>query len=99
MLTHKTGGFVTLRHAEIIIITADMLLMEFKDVWKKSTLSTTPNSNDELQADISMCTFLAKITKDICWCKRVLFCPFAPSYQNQSLNQKKKKKENATSEC
>ena len=56
-LTCKTGGFVKLRHNEVVNVTADMLSMLCKDVRKEPTLSTTPDSNDELQADISVCSF------------------------------------------
>ena len=59
MLTCKTGGFVTLRHNEIVNVTADMLSMVYKDVKKEPALSTTPDSNDEFRTDI-------------CWCKGFL---------------------------
>ena len=48
MLTCKTGGFVTLRHNEIVNVTADMLSMVCKDIRKEPALSTTPDSIDEL---------------------------------------------------
>ena len=53
-LTCKTGGFVTLRHNEIVNVTADVLSTVCKDVRKEPTLSTTPDSNDELRADIRL---------------------------------------------
>ena len=56
-LTCKTGRFVTLHHNKIVNATADMLLMLCKDVRKELTLSTTPDSNDELRADISVHSF------------------------------------------
>ena len=82
-LTCKTGGFITLCYSEIVNVTADMLSMVCKDIRKEPALSTKPDSNDELWADISV---------------RV-FYPFASSYRNQSLatttktmeNQKKRK--------
>ena len=52
MLTCKTGGFVTLRHNEIVNVTADMLSMVYKDVKKEPALSATPDSNDEFRTDI-----------------------------------------------
>ena len=60
-LTCKTGGFVTLRHNEIVNVTADMLSMVCKDVRKEQTLSTTPDSNDELRADISVRSFWQRL--------------------------------------
>ena len=52
MLTCKTGGVVTLRHNEIVNVTADMLSMVYKDVKKEPALSATPDSNDEFRTDI-----------------------------------------------
>ena len=55
MLTCKTGGFVTLRHNEIVNVTEDMLSMVYKDVKKEPALSATPDSNDEFRTDICWC--------------------------------------------
>ena len=53
-LTCKTGGFVTLRYNENVIVTEDILSMVCKDVTEDSTLSTKTNSNDDFPADISV---------------------------------------------
>ena len=47
-LTCKTGGFVKLPKNKVVNVTANMLSMVCKDVRKEPTLSTTPDSNDEL---------------------------------------------------
>ena len=96
-LTCKTRGFVTLRYNEIVNVTADMLSMVCKDVRKEPTLSTTPDSNDELRADISVRSFWQRLQRVFVDVK--VFYPFVPSYRNQSLatmiktmeNQKKRK--------
>ena len=81
VLTCKTGRFVTLRHNETINVTADMLSVVCKDVRKEPTLSTLPDSNDELQPDISVRSFWQRFQRanvDV----RV-FYHFTPSYRNQ----------------
>ena len=83
MSTSKTGGFVTLHHNEIVNVTADILSMVCKDVRKEPKLSTTPNSNDKLRADISVCSFWQRLQRVIVDVR--MFYPFAPSYRNQSL--------------
>ena len=96
-LTYKTGGFVTLRHKEIVNVTADMLSTLCKDVRKEPTLSITLDSNDELRADISVCSFWQRLQRAFVDVR--VFYPFAPIYRNQSLatmmktmeNQKKRK--------
>ena len=57
VLTCKIGGFILLRHNEVVNVTADMLSMVCKDVMKEPTLSTTPDSNDEVSADFSVRSF------------------------------------------
>ena len=74
-----------------------MLSMVCTDVRKKPTLSTTPDSNDELRADISVRCFWQRLQRAFVDVRA--FYPFAPSYRNQSLatmmktvvNQKKRK--------
>ena len=101
-LTCKTGGFVTLRHNKIVNVTADMLSMVCKDVRKEPTLSTTPDSNDELRADISMHSFWQRLQRAFVDVR--VFYPFAPKHRNQSLAtmmktmENQKKKINTTSE-
>ena len=71
--------------------------MVCKDVRKEPTLSTTPDSNDELRADISVRSFWQRLQRVFVDVK--VFYPFVPSYRNQSLatmiktmeNQKKRK--------
>ena len=62
-LTCKTGAFLTLCHNEIVSVTADILSMVYKDVRIKPTLSTTPDSNDKLRADISVCSFWQRLQR------------------------------------
>ena len=69
----KTGRFITPHDNGIVNINVDMLSMACKDVRKEPTLSTIPNSNDELQAD-RVHSFW-QIGKIICWCKHVLSLP------------------------
>ena len=57
--------------------------MVCKDVRKEPKLSTTPNSNDKLRADISVCSFWQRLQRAIVDVR--MFYPFAPSYWNQSL--------------
>ena len=57
--------------------------MVCEDVRKEPTLSTTPDSNDELRADISMCSFWQRLQRAFVDVK--VFYPFAPSYWDQSL--------------
>ena len=74
-----------------------MLSMVFKDVRKEPTLSTTPDSNDELRVDISVRSFWQRLQRTFVDVR--VFYLFAPSYRNQSLattmktveNQKKRK--------
>ena len=57
--------------------------MVSKDVRKESTLCTTPDSNGELRADISVRSFwkrLQRVFVDVSG-----FYAFASSYRNQSL--------------
>ena len=61
VLTSRIGGFVTLCHNENVNVTQDMISMVCKDVRKESTLSTTPDSNDELRANISMRSFWKRL--------------------------------------
>ena len=77
-LTCKTGGFVTLRHNKIVNVTADMLSMVCKVVRKEPTLSTTPDSNDELRADISMHSFWQRLQRAFVDVR--VFYPFAPKH-------------------
>ena len=58
----KTGGFVTLRHNEIVNVAAYMLSMVGKDVMKEP-ISTTPDSKDELQAGISVQSFWQRLQR------------------------------------
>ena len=83
-LTCKTGGFVTLRHNELVDVTADLLSMVCKDVKKEPTLSTAPNNDEELRADISVRSFWQRLQRAFVDVR--VFYPFAPSYRNQSLS-------------
>ena len=77
-----------------------MLSMVCKDARKEPTLSTTPDSNDELWADISAHSFWQRLQRAFVDVR--VFYPFTPRYRNQSLatmmktmeNQKKKDKYN-----
>ena len=57
--------------------------MVCKDVRNEPTLSTTPDSNDELRADISVRSFWQRLQRAFVDVR--VFYPFAPSYRNQSL--------------
>ena len=82
-LTCKTGRFVSLRQNEIVNDAADVLSMVYKDVRKEPTLSTTPNSNDKFQTEISVCSFWQRLQRQLAGV--TISYPFAPSYRNQSL--------------
>ena len=77
-----------------------MLSMVRKHVRKEPTLSTIPNSNDELWADISVRSFWQRLQRPFVDVR--VFYLFPPGYGNQSLaitmktveNLKKKKKYN-----
>ena len=90
--TCKTGGLVTLRHNEIVNVTADMLSVVCKDVRKEPTLSTTSDSNDELRAGISVRSFWQRLRRAFADVR--VFYPSAPSYRNQSLAKTMKTMEN-----
>ena len=72
--------------------TADMISMVCKDVRKESTLSTTPDCNDKLQADIIVRSFSQRLQRAFVDVR--VFHPFAPSYWNQSLAATMKTMEN-----
>ena len=91
-LTCKIGGFVTLHHNEIVNVTADMLSMVCKDVWKEPALSTKPGSDDELRADINVRSFWQRLQRAFVDVR--VFYPFAPSYRNPSLATTMKTMEN-----
>ena len=86
-LTCKTGGFVTLRHNEIVNVTADMLSMVCKDIRKEPALSTTPDSIDELWSEIIVRSFWQRLQKTIVDVR-------AFYYRNQSLATTMKTMEN-----
>ena len=92
VLTCKIRGFVTLHHNEIVNVTADIPSMISKDVRKEPTLSTTPESNDELRADINVRSFWQRLQRPFVGAR--VFYPIAPSHQNQSLAKTMKTMEN-----
>ena len=53
----KNGGFITLRHNEVVYVTVSLLSRVIKDVSKKTVLSPTPTGYDYLKANISSCRF------------------------------------------
>ena len=95
--TSTMRGFVTLCQNEIVNVTANMLSMVCKDVRKEATVSTTPDSNDEPRAEISVHSFWQRLQRTFVDVR--VFYPFTPSYWNQLLattmktteNQKKNK--------
>ena len=90
---------VSARHntiSTIANVTADMLSMVCRDVMKEPGLSTTPDSNDELRADISGHSFWQRFQKAFVDVR--VFYPFAPSYRNRSLATTIKKMENQKKE-
>ena len=59
-----------------------MLSVACKDVRKEPALCTTPQSNDELRADISVRSLWKRLQR--AFVDVMVFYPFAPSYRNQS---------------
>ena len=92
MLTCKIRGFITLHHNDIANVTSDIPSMISKAVRKEPTLSTTPESNDELRADISVRSFWQRLQMPFVGVG--FFYPIAPSHQNQSLAKTMKAMEN-----
>ncbi len=91
-LSCKLGGFVTLRHNELVNITANLVSSVCKDVCKEPVLQSSPGSDDELRADISMRGFWQRQQRAFVDVR--VFYPFAQSYRNQSLNSLMKSMEN-----
>ena len=60
-----------------------MLSMKYKDIREEPTLNITPDSNDELRADINTCSFRHGL--QIVFVDLRVFYPFAPSYCKQLL--------------
>ncbi len=53
----KLDGFVTQQQNELVNITANLVSSVFKDVCKEPVMQSSPGSDDELRADISMSGF------------------------------------------
>ena len=79
----KVGGFISIRHNELVDLTADLLSTTCKDVVKEPVLQPTPDSTEDLRADISARGFWQKLQRTFLDVR--VFYPFAPSYQNQNL--------------
>ena len=79
----KVGGLIILRHNELVDVTTDLLSTVCKDVIKEPTLQSTPDSSNDLRADISVRGFWEKLQRAFLDVR--VFYPFAPSYFNQSL--------------
>lgn len=87
----KTGGFISIRHNELVDITADMLSTVCKDVSKEPTLLPTPNNTDDLRADICVRGVWQRLQKAFFDVR--VFYPFAKSYLSQPLSSTMKKME------
>ena len=79
----KVGGLVTLRHNELVDVTANLLSFVCKDVAKEPKLQSTPSDAEELRADVSARGFWQPLQRAFVDVR--VFYPFAPSYERQSL--------------
>ena len=79
----KVGGFVTLRHNELVNLTADLLSSVCKGVSKEPELQPSPIKCDELRADVCARGFWQRMQRAFVDVR--VFYPFAPSYRNQTL--------------
>lgn len=79
----KIGGLITLRHNELVDVTANLLSTVCKDVSKEPILQKSPDSTEDLRADISVRGFWEPLQRAFVDVR--VFYPFAPSYGNQNL--------------
>ena len=79
----KVGGFVTLRHNELVNLTADLLSSVCNDVSKEPVLQPSPIKCDELRVDVCARGFWQRMQRTFVDVR--VFYPFAPSYRNQTL--------------
>ena len=96
-LSCKVGGFIHMRHNDLVNLTTDLLTTVCKDVEKEPLIQPCPIKNDELRADIAVRGFWQRSQRAFVDVR--VFYPFAPSYRSQSLSatmksmeSKKKKK-------
>ena len=83
-LSCKVGGFIHMRHNDILNITADLLTTVCKDVEKEPMLQPCPVAKDELRADIAARGFWQSMQRAFVDVR--VFYPFAQSYRHQSLS-------------
>ena len=79
----KVGGFIHMRHNDLLNITADLLSNVCKDVEKEPPLQPSTTGTEELRADIVARGFWQPMQRAFMDVR--VFYPFAPSYRNQSL--------------
>ena len=79
-LSCKVGGFVILRHNELVNLTADLLSSVCKDVSKEPVIQSSPANDDEIRADVCARGFWQRLQRAFVDVR--VFYPFAPSYRN-----------------
>ena len=91
-LSCKVGGFIHMRHNELVNITADLASTVCNDVSKEPVLQSTLNDPTALRADVVMRGFWQRQQRAFIDVR--VFYPFARSYQNRSLQATMKTIEN-----
>ena len=79
----KVGGFIHLRHNDLLNITDDLLSKVCTDVDTEPPLQSSTAGTEELRADIVARGFWQPMQRAFMDVR--VFYPFAPSYRNQSL--------------
>ena len=79
----KVGGFIHMRHNELVNITANLSSIVCKDVEKEPILQKRFEHDSELRADITLRGFWQRQQKAFLDVR--VFSPSARSYQNQNL--------------
>ncbi len=79
----KVGGFIHMRHNELVNITANLSAIVCKDVEKEPILQKRFDHDSELRADVTLRGFWQRQQKAFLDVR--VFSPSARSYQNQNL--------------
>jgi len=82
-LQYKVGGFIHMRHNELVNITANLSAIVCKDVEKEPILQKRFDHDLELRADVTLREFWQRQQKAFLDVR--VFSPSARSYQNQNL--------------
>ena len=88
----KVGGFIYMRHNELVNMTANLSSVVCKDVEKEPILQKRFDHDSELRADVTLRGFWQRQQKAFLDVR--VFSPLARSYQNQSLASVMKSMEN-----